>query len=83
MSDVLRDLKANTSGWLHKTFPALQQFAWQNGYGAFTVSTSQATAVRRYIANQKAHHQQQSFEEEFVQLLKLHDVEYDERYLWG
>ncbi|MBI1763206.1 MAG: IS200/IS605 family transposase [Acidobacteria bacterium] len=82
VSEVLRDLKANASGWLHAVFPELQQFAWQNGYGAFTVSTSQVAAVRRYIANQKAHHQQQSFEEEFVQLLKLHDVEYDERYLW-
>ncbi len=82
VSDVLRDLKANASGWLHDVFPELKQFAWQNGYGAFTVSAGQIETVRRYIANQKAHHQQQSFEDEFVQLLKMHEVEYDERYLW-
>ncbi len=82
LSDVLRDLKANASGWLHDVFPELKQFAWQNGYGAFTVSATQVEAVRRYIANQKTHHQQQSFEDEFVQLLKTHDIEYDERYLW-
>lgn len=82
LSDVIRDLKANASGWLHDVFPELKQFAWQNGYGAFTVSASQAESVRRYIANQKAHHQRQTFEDECVQLLRLHEVEFDERYLW-
>ncbi len=82
VSEVLRDLKANASGWLHDVFPELKQFAWQTGYGAFTVSPSQVESVRRYIANQKVHHQQQSFADEFVQLLKWHGVEYDERYLW-
>jgi putative transposase len=52
LSDVIRDLKANASGWLHEIFPELKQFAWQNGYGAFTVSASQAESVRSYIANQ-------------------------------
>jgi putative transposase len=70
-----------SSGWLQEAFPELQQFAWQNGYGAFMVSTSQTESVRRYIANQKTHHQRQSFDE-FVQLLKLHKVEFDERYWW-
>jgi len=60
----------------------LKQFAWQNGYGAFTVSASQVESVRRYIANQKAHHERQSFEDDFVQLLRLHEVEFDGRYLW-
>jgi putative transposase len=82
LSDVLRDLKANASGWMHDVFPELKNFAWQSGYGAFTVSASQAEGVRRYIANQKAHHQKQSFEDELVQLLKLHDIEFDEKYLW-
>ena len=82
LSDVLRDLKANASGWMHEVFPELKDFAWQNGYGAFTVSASQVEAVRHYIANQKVHHQKQSFEDEFVQLLKLHDIEFDEKYLW-
>jgi putative transposase len=82
LSDVIRDLKAGTSGWLHEVFPELSRFAWQNGYGAFTVSASQAVSVRRYIAKQKTHHQRQSFEDEFVQLLRLHEVEFGERYLW-
>jgi putative transposase len=82
LSDVIRDLKAGASGWLHEVFPELRQFAWQNGYGAFTVSATEVASVRRYIANQQAHHQRQSFEDEFVQLLRLHEVEFDQRYLW-
>ena len=57
LADVIRDLKAGASGWMHKVFPEAQAFAWQNGYGAFTVSASQVETVRRYIANQQAHHQ--------------------------
>jgi REP element-mobilizing transposase RayT len=82
ISDVLRDIKANSTGWIHRTFPELQAFAWQGGYGAFTVSTSQVPRVRRYIENQEEHHRTQTFEEEFVALLKKHRIEFDERYLW-
>ncbi len=53
VSDVLRAIKANSSGWMHRTFPALRGFAWQSGYGAFTVSQSQVDKVKRYIANQQ------------------------------
>jgi hypothetical protein len=61
ISGVLRDLKANASGWLHDIFPALRDFSWQNGYGAFTVSASQVERVQKYIARQESHHRQQTF----------------------
>jgi REP element-mobilizing transposase RayT len=82
LSDIIRDLKAGASGWMHKLFPELRDFAWQNGYGAFTVSASQIERVRRYIANQKLHHQKQSFRDEFITLLRVNGIEFDEKYLW-
>jgi REP element-mobilizing transposase RayT len=82
VSDMLRDIKANSSGWIHKTFPNLRDFAWQAGYGAFTVSASQGDKVRRYIANQEEHHRKHSFQEEFVALLRAHGIEFDEKYVW-
>jgi putative transposase len=81
LSDVLRDLKANSSGLMHDVFPDLKDFSWQRGYGAFTVSASQVDKVRRYIANQEEHHRKQDFREEFIGLLRKNGVEFDERYL--
>jgi hypothetical protein len=82
VSDVLRDLKANASGWLHEVFPEMKDFSWQNGYGAFTVSFSQVEKVREYIARQEIHHHRHSFEDEFVALLRANEVDFDEHYLW-
>src|SRR5882762_7404963 len=81
LSDVLRDLKANASGWMHNVFPEVRDFSWQRGYGAFTVSHSNVDEVRRYIANQKVHHQKISFRDEFIQFLKVNQIEFDERFL--
>jgi REP-associated tyrosine transposase len=81
LSDVLRDLKANASGWMHEVFPELSQFSWQRGYGAFTVSQSNVEEVRRYIARQKEHHRRVSFRDEFIQFLKANQIEYDERFI--
>ena len=81
LSDVLRDLKANASGWMHDVFPELKAFTWQRGYGAFTVSQSSVDEVRRYIAHQKEHHQKVSFRDEFIQFLKANGIEYDERFV--
>jgi len=61
VSDVLRDLRGNASGWMHDVFPSLKHFSWQRGYGAFTVSQSNVEEVRRYIARQKEHHRKFSF----------------------
>ena len=60
-----------------------RKFAWQEGYGAFTVSPSQLSKVQRYIANQIEHHRKKTFEEEYVELLRLSGVEFDETYLYG
>jgi REP-associated tyrosine transposase len=81
VSDVLRDLKANASSWMHDVFPELRQFSWQRGYGAFTVSHSNLDAVRRYITHQKEHHRRVSFRDEFIQFLKANGIEYDERWI--
>ena len=81
LSDVLRDLKANASGWMHDVFPELKDFSWQRGYGAFTVSESNVEKIRDYIARQKEHHQKRSFRDELIEFLKANGVEYDEKYI--
>ena len=78
---VLRDLKADSSGWVHKRV-GQREFAWQSGYLGLTVSPSQIERVKRYIMNQERHHRRKSFQEEYLKLLKLSEIEYDERYLW-
>lgn len=82
LSDILRDLKANSSGWMHDVFPDARDFYWQKGYGAFTVSTSQVPVVSRYIANQEQHHKRRSFREEFIEMLRVNAIEFDEKFLW-
>src|SRR5262245_44322871 len=72
VADVLRLIKTNSSKWIHETFPAMASFAWQAGYGAFSVSYSNTDAVKRYIANQAEHHRVKTFQEEFVMFLKRH-----------
>jgi putative transposase len=69
LSDVLRKLKANASGWMHRVFPRLEDFTRQRGYGAFTVSQSHVRKVSDYIARQKLHHQKTSFRDEFIKFL--------------
>ena len=82
VSDVLRDLKANSSGWMHDVFPELKDFSWQNGYGAFTVSASQIEKVKEYIANQEERHRKiGSFRDEFIKMLRANKIEFDEKYL--
>jgi len=81
LSDVLRDLKANATGWMHDVFPSLRNFSWQRGYGAFTVSQASVAAVRQYIARQKEHHRKISFRDEFIQFLEENDIAYDERFI--
>jgi putative transposase len=82
LSDVLRDIKANSSRWIHEKFPKLLDFAWQDGFSAFSVSTSQVPEVLAYITNQKDHHLERDFKAELLALLQRHGVEYDERYIW-
>jgi REP element-mobilizing transposase RayT len=82
VADLVRDVKANSSRWVHETFPDRSAFAWQNGYGAFGVSASILEQVRGYIANQADHHRTVSFQDEFRDFLRRHGIEWDERYVW-
>lgn len=82
VAEVVRIAKSNSSGWIHETFPAMQPFQWQEGYGAFAVSQSSVERVRRYCANQAEHHRVHSFQDEFRELLTRHGLEWDERYVW-
>ena len=82
VSDLVRDVKANSSHWIHESQTSLRGFAWQSGYGAFSVSESSVTSVIAYIANQEEHHRTKSFKDEFIQFLRRHRVQYDERFLW-
>jgi putative transposase len=81
VSKLIGELKANSSGWISRTFKEAAGFEWQEGYGAFTVSESQVAKVHSYIERQEEHHRSVSFLEEFKVLLKAHDLPFDERYL--
>ena len=82
-SYLIRDVKASSSLWVHKNFPELKDFAWQEGYGSFSVSYSSLENVRKYIQNQHKHHAIISFEEEYLKFLKSNQVKYDERFVFG
>jgi len=79
VEDVLRDLKANSSRWVHDKHPERRAFAWQDGYAAFTVSVRGIPQVKAYIAGQEAHHREVPFTQEVREFLRLHRVRFDER----
>jgi putative transposase len=81
LSETTNALKSNSSRWIHETLN-LPAFAWQSGYGAFSVSPSLGNALRAYIQNQKEHHRHRSFQEEYLDFLKRHEIEYDPRYVF-
>ncbi len=82
VAEIIRNVKVASTKWVHETNQHCKDFAWQEGYGAFTVSASKKDTVINYIKNQKEHHEGRSFKEEFLLLLNQHEIEYDERYLW-
>lgn len=82
VSSLLCSIKGGSSLWVHETFAEHREFAWQEGYGAFSVSESQCDVVRAYIRNQEQHHRVRSFKEEFLEMLRVNHIEYDERYIW-
>ena len=82
LSDWVRKVKTSSSQWLKRQDASLSTFAWQSGYGAFSVGSKGVELVRGYIQNQEEHHRHFSFQDEFLQLLKEHGLEWDERYLW-
>jgi REP element-mobilizing transposase RayT len=81
-SKIAQLVKGGSSAWIHDTFPELAEFAWQDGYGAFTVSKSAVPEVVVYIANQREHHRRMTYQDEYRGLLNRHGIEYDERYIW-
>lgn len=80
LADFMRDLKKSTSAWAHGEL-ASSDFAWQEGYAAFTVGATSRADVSQYIANQAEHHRRRSFREELVELLNRAGIEYDAKYL--
>jgi REP element-mobilizing transposase RayT len=80
LADVLRELKSSSSRWVHEEIH-LPAFAWQEGYGAFTVSASQRETVRRYIEGQEEHHRTRTFREEYLEFLRKSGVDFDPRFL--
>lgn len=81
-AEFMREIKAGSSGWVHQHTPCVK-FAWQNGYAGFSVSHSNIQAVRAYLAAQEEHHSKIGFKDEFIALLRKHNVEFDERYIWA
>ena len=81
ISDLVREIKCNSSAWLKGVFP-VPDFAWQIGYAAFSVSKSSVESVRQYIADQEEHHRRLSFQEEYIAFLKRHEIAYDERFVF-
>jgi len=82
IAKALQLIKGGSSKWVHDTFPEHRLFRWQVKYGAFALSVSLLDKTIQYIKNQQAHHRKMTFQEEFVALLKKHQIAYDERYLW-
>ncbi len=82
LMDVLGRIKANSSKWIHQTFDGLADFAWQEGYAAFSVSHSASDQVIQYVRRQIEHHSKMDFKQELRALLDRHGIVYDEKYLW-
>jgi putative transposase len=80
-AEIARIVKTNSSRWVHENYNL--RFAWQTGYGAFSVSESNVPAVSRYISMQEEHHKKVTFQEEYVTFLKKNKIAYDERYIWS
>ena len=81
-ADMVKEAKRGSSLWLKTKNADLHDFAWQNGYGIFSVGFSQVETVRRYIAGQEEHHRKVSFQDEYREFLKRYEIEFDERFVW-
>lgn len=82
LSDLMQDVKANSSKWINDKKFISSHFEWQSGFGAFSYSKSQIADVIKYIQNQETHHARQTFLDEYRELLNQFDIEYDERYIF-
>lgn len=82
LSDLIREIKSNSSKWVNTKKFVLGKFQWQSGFGAFSCSQSQLDSVIAYINNQEKHHNRRSFKDEYLELLQKYQVEYDEKYVF-
>ena len=82
IAEMMRIVKSKSSGWVREEFSSEHAFAWQAGYGAFSVSHSNVKAVEEYIAGQEQHHKRVSFQDELLSFLRRQGIEFDERYIW-
>jgi putative transposase len=82
IADLVEEVKTESSKWIKTKGAEFENFHWQRGYGAFSVGQSQVSAVKRYIARQKIHHQRVTFQDEYRKFLKTYGIDYDERYVW-
>ena len=83
VSKALQLIKGGSSGWMKENLPDMGEFAWQDGYAAFTVSKSQVSEIEEYIRNQREHHRVKTFEEEYRAFLDRHEIDYEEEYVFG
>ena len=81
LSDLMQDIKGSSSLWINKKRFVTGKFSWQEGYGAFSYGKSQIDNVAKYIKNQEKHHKKRDFAAEYMEFLKLFEVEFDERYV--
>ena len=81
-ADWIKEIKRVSSQWIKQREPHQHHFAWQSGYAAFSVSSSNLMVVRQYIAAQQDHHRKSTFQDELRKLMKNHGLEWDERYVW-
>jgi len=82
MAKLIEELKTSSSKWLKTQSPALASYAWQRGYGAFSVGPSDLNALLQYIDNQEEHHRTRTFQDEYRAFFTKYGIEYDERYVW-
>lgn len=82
VSKAVQLIKGGSSKWLHDNFSSLNIFSWQEGYGAFTVSASQADIIKQYITNQEQHHKKMNFQEEYLEFLKRNKIDFEPKYLF-
>ncbi|MBN2709427.1 MAG: IS200/IS605 family transposase [Calditrichaceae bacterium] len=82
LSDLMRDVKGDSSLWINENKFVVGKFSWQEGYGAFSYSKSQISAVATYIENQKQHHKNKNFVEEYIKILQDFEIEFDEKFIF-
>ncbi len=83
VAKAVQAIKTNSSKWLSETYPEFKNFEWQEGYSAFSVSSSMIGTVQNYIMNQEEHHKTKSFRDEYIGFLKLNNIEFDQKHMLG